>query len=101
MTTIDAFEGSLPQASPPETLDLALQGLWWAGKGEWDHAHECVQQAEGTPRCDHVHAFLHRQEGDLGNAGYWYRRAGQPMPAGALEAEWRAIVLRLIAPAPR
>ena len=96
MTTIEAFEASLHQAEPPKTLDLALQALWWAGKGNWDRAHSCVQQAEGTPRCDHVHAYLHRQEGDLGNASYWYRRAGQPVPGEPLEAEWKAISLRLL-----
>jgi hypothetical protein len=99
MTTIEAFEDSLGQPVPPETLDLALEALWWAGKGDWDRAHRCVQQAEGTPRCDHVHAFLHRQEGDLGNAGYWYRRAGHPMSTEPLTAEWKAIAVRLIAKA--
>ena len=100
MTRIDEFEASLAQAAPPETLDLALQGLWWAGKGDWNRAHHCVQQAEGTQRCDQVHAYLHRQEGDLGNAGYWYRRAGQPMPTGSLDDEWKAIAERLTAPIP-
>ena len=96
MTTIEAFEASLPQAEPPRTLDLALQGLWWAGKGEWDRAHACVQQAEGTPRCDYVHAYLHRQEGDLANAGYWYRSAGQPVPTEPLADEWKAIAIWLL-----
>jgi hypothetical protein len=96
MTTIDAFESSLSQPVPPETLDLALQALWWAGKGDWDRAHACVQKAEGTPRCDHAHAFLHCQEGDLDNALYWYRRAGQPVPTESLAAEWRAITVRLL-----
>ncbi len=100
MTTIDEYEGSLSQAAPSETLDLALQGLWWAARGDWARAHYCVQQAEGTPRCDHVHAFLHRQEGDLGNAEYWYRRAGQPMPKVSLTAEWKAIAVRLISTMP-
>jgi hypothetical protein len=96
MTTIELFKASLSQAAPPETLDLALRALWWAGKGDWDRAHGCVQQAEGNPRCDHVHAFLHRQEGDLGNARYWYGRAGQPVSTESLEAEWKAIVLTLL-----
>jgi hypothetical protein len=100
MTAIDTFEGSLSQAAPPAGLDLALEALWWSGKGDWERAHYCVQQAEGTPRCDHVHAFLHRQEGDLGNAAYWYRRAGQPVATGPLPAEWKAIVVRLLADAP-
>jgi hypothetical protein len=96
MTAVDAFEASLSQAAPSDTLDLALQALWWAGKGDWARAHHCVQQAEGTPRCDHVHAYLHRQEGDLGNAGYWYRRSGQPVHAGPLATEWRSIAARLL-----
>jgi hypothetical protein len=100
MTAIELFESSLSQSAPPETLDLALEALWWAGKGDWDRAHHCVQQAEGTPRCDHVHAFLHRQEGDLGNAGYWYRRAGRPVPTESLTAEWKAITERLLAASP-
>jgi hypothetical protein len=96
MIRIEAFEESLSQATPPEALDLALLALWWAGKGDWDRAHQFVQQAEGTPRCDLVHAFLHRQEGDLGNATYWYRRAGEPVPAVPLSAEWKAIAARLL-----
>ena len=94
--TMDEFSRSLTGATPPAGLDLALQGLWWAGKGEWDRAHGCVQQDEGNPRCDHVHAYLHRQEGDLGNAGYWYRRAGQPVAKGPLPAEWQAIATALL-----
>jgi hypothetical protein len=46
-----------------------------------------------------VHAYLHRKEGDLWNAGYWYRRAGRPAATGALEAEWRAIAAALLAQA--
>jgi hypothetical protein len=96
MITIDEFEGSFSLAAPADTLDLALQALWWSGKGDWERAHNCVQQAEGTPRCDHVHAFLHRQEGDLGNAGYWYRRAGEPVPTESLASEFRTITVRLL-----
>jgi len=44
-----------------------------------------------------VHAYLHRKEGDLSNAGYWYARAGRAMPVGTLEAEWRALAEELLA----
>ena len=44
-----------------------------------------------------VHAYLHRKEGDLANAGYWYARAGRSMPAGTLAAEWRDLVGELLA----
>jgi hypothetical protein len=77
--------------------NLALQALWWAGKGDWERAHQCAQQQEGDPACDWVHAYLHRVEGDLGNAGYWYRRAGKPAATGPLAAEWDAIAATLLA----
>jgi len=94
--TIEAFEGSLSEAIPPPGLDLALQALWWAAKGDWDRAHGCAQQQEGDPRCDRVHAFLHRQEGDIGNARYWYRRADETMPATTLDEEWKAVTARFL-----
>ncbi len=96
MTTIEAFRLSLSGAQPPAGLSLALQGLWWAGKGDWDRAHACAQQQEGDPACDWVHAHLHRQEGDMGNAGYWYRRAARPVPALSLEDEWADIAVHLL-----
>ena len=64
----------------------AAAALWWAAKGEWDQAHKIVQD-ESDANSAWVHAYLHRVEGDLGNAGYWYRQAGQPV-ARILEAEW-------------
>ncbi len=58
--------------------------------GDWDGAHEAAQ-ADGSKEAAWVHAHLHRVEGDLGNAGYWYRRAGKPQATDSLEEEWRAI----------
>ena len=77
-------------------LGLALTALWWDGKGDWKEAHEQAQQDEGNPACDWVHAYLHRKEGDVSNARYWYRQAGKPAAAGALEQEWSEIVQALI-----
>ncbi len=45
--------------------------------GQWHEAHEIVQ-ADDSPRAAWLHGILHLQEGDLSNAEYWYRRAGQP-----------------------
>ena len=70
--------------------------LWWAAKGDWDQAHRIVMN-ESDANSAWVHAHLHRVEGDLGNAGYWYRRAGQPVAKDALEAEWERIVSALLA----
>jgi hypothetical protein len=98
MLSVEAFQASLSAATPPSDLDLALAALWWAGKGDWDQAHGCAQQREGEPRCDQVHTYLHRQEGDVVNAAYWYRRAGRSMPAVSLEEEWEDLAKRLLSP---
>ena len=97
MNTLAEFESTLDRASPEPGLGTALEALWHAGRNEWDQAHELVQGQEGQADCDWVHAHLHRVEGDLGNAGYWYRRAGKPAAAGEMKAEWREIVSALLA----
>jgi hypothetical protein len=94
--TLDDFRKSLAQATPPAGLRPAMQALWWQGKGDWEKAH-ALAQAAGDADGAWVHAHLHRVEGDLGNAGYWYRRAGQPEAKGPLEAEWAAIGETLLA----
>ncbi len=93
---VSAFKSSLAEAAPPAGLSPALAGLWWDAKGDWDRAHECAQErddAAGTA----VHAYLHRKEGDLSNAGYWYRRAGRPVAQGTLTEEWEALAGELLA----
>ena len=96
MTTLDAFRQSIAADTPPAGADAALQALWWLLRGDWARAHECVQAHEGVADCDSIHAHLHRQEGDLPNAGYWYRRAGRPVPTVPLEDEWRALAVEML-----
>jgi hypothetical protein len=55
------------------------QALCRAREGDWHGAHEIVQQHEGDAHADWIHAVLHRIEGDLGNARYWYRRSGRTL----------------------
>ena len=83
----------LKALSDPAKVSLALQALWHDARGDWERAHEVCQQAKNRDG-DWVHAYLHRKEGDTGNAGYWYARAGRTMPATGvpLEAEWADIV---------
>ena len=100
MASLETFRGSLSEATPPAGLPPALLALWWAAGDEWDRAHGVVQQREGEPDCDWVHAYLHRAEGDLSNAAYWYRRAGQPAAHGATQVEWTAIATALCDRAP-
>ena len=96
MTTLDEFRNSVSASAPPTDLGPALQALWWLAKDDWNKAHECVQGHEGERDCDWVHAHLHRQEGDLSNAGYWYRRAQRPVPTSPLKDEWAQVVAELL-----
>jgi len=89
------FRASLSGAAPAPGLDAPLAALWWAGKGNWDQAHK-IAQDEDDASSAWVHAYLHRVEGDLGNAGYWYRRAGKPVATDPLETEWEQMVLALL-----
>jgi hypothetical protein len=73
----------------------ALLALWFAGRGEWERAHEIAQALDNRDGA-WVHAWLHRQEGDTRNAGYWYRRAGRPAASGSSDAEWEAIVREML-----
>lgn len=93
--TVDDFRRSLAAATPPDGLSHALAGLWWDAKGDWACGHESAQQDENADGA-WVHAYLHRKEGDKDNAAYWYGRAGKPVCASSLDAEWLAIVGELL-----
>jgi hypothetical protein len=80
---------------PPEELSLPLAALWWDAKGDWTKAHESAQQNK-RPAGAWVHAYLHRKEGDLSNAGYWYQRAGKPPSRMPPDKEWTEIVNSLL-----
>jgi hypothetical protein len=90
-----AFKHSLGETEPPAGLSTALAGLWWAGKDNWDKAHRLVMSDDGAD-CAWVHAYLHRVEGDLDNARYWYRQARRKSAEGDLAAEWAAIAEALL-----
>lgn len=92
---LSAFRASLALGSPPGTLNHALRALWLDAKGDWDGAHDTAQADEGGAG-DWVHAYLHRKEGDAGNAAYWYRRASKPVCKVPLEEEWQAIATALL-----
>ncbi len=90
------FKASLTQTTPPANLSKALQALWQAAKGDWHAAHG-LAQAQDDAVGAWVHAYLHREEGDLANAGYWYRRANRPASQQSLEKEWEEIAQALLA----
>lgn len=91
----DAFTRSLDKAAPPQGLTPAIEALWWERKGDWPTAHRCAQQQADAAGA-WAHAYLHRVEGDLSNAGGWYRRAGRPVSAAPLAEEWEEIARALL-----
>lgn len=93
--TLAELKASVAKAKPPAGLSPALAALWWEAKGEWERAHALVMD-EGGKACAWVHAYLHRQEGDLANARYWYGEAGQAVATGSLQAEWDRIAQALL-----
>jgi hypothetical protein len=113
--TLAAFKRTLSNRVPPKGLSPPLQALWWAEKGDWNRAHALVNNADGrdedqTRACpgsgDHsqvgqarlawVHAHLHRVEGDLMNARYWYGKAGRALAENSLAAERDEIARELL-----
>jgi hypothetical protein len=94
--TLDEFRATLTAAAPPADLAPALTALWHDGRGDWAEAHRVAQDVHDESGA-RVHAYLHRKEGDLGNASYWYRRAGVERATGSLSDEWQAIVSALLA----
>jgi len=79
---------------PPAGLTPAQQALWHDARGDWDRAHACAQEDPGRAGA-WVHAYLHRKEGDRGNAAYWYQRANRPVAEGDFAEEWTEIARAL------
>ena len=93
--TIEQFRRTLDQQVAPDALSPALRAMWEDAKGNWSAAHAIAQDIDDQTG-SWIHAYLHRKEGDLGNAGYWYRRAGKPVAHDTLEDEWNRIVSALL-----
>jgi len=89
------FSASLSAAAPPAGLRPLLRALWLDAKGDFDGAHAIAQDIDDQEGA-RVHAYLHRKEGDLSNAGYWYRRAGSEVFRGSLTSEWETLVQRFL-----
>ena len=97
MDTMDPveFRASLSRSTPPEGVGRLLEALWHEAHGDWKRAHEIAQSQKGCNAAA-VHAYLHRREGDLSNADYWYERAGRARTRGTLEKEWESLVTELL-----
>jgi len=93
--TFEKFQQSLQSTTPPSELSPLLQALWFEGKGDWEQAHNIAQDIHEL-NGSWIHAYLHRVEGDNGNAQYWYHRANKKMPQCSLKEEWKTIVESLL-----
>lgn len=92
------FRKSLSGRTPPAGLNELLEALWHEAHGNWDRAHKIAQTQKGRAAAA-VHAYLHRKEGDLSNADYWYERAGRERSSGPLDNEWQALAMELLSKA--
>lgn len=89
--TLDEFKQSLSEKFPPKQMSPLLKSLWYDGKNDWDEAHNIAQEIHSDDG-SWVHAYLHRKEGDISNASYWYHHANKPVSRCSLEKEWEDIV---------
>ena len=87
----EAFISSIMDTYPPAAMEPLLLALWYDAKGDWESSHNIVQDID-TAEAAHLHAYLHRKEGDSWNADYWYRKAGVKRPSTSLEEEWDSLV---------
>jgi hypothetical protein len=94
---VEEFILTTSRDQPPAGLVAVLQALWHVRKGDWGRAHAIVQNHDDDLSCAWVHAHIHRIEGDMGNAGYWYRRVGRQFETRGLEEEWKALVAHFLA----
>jgi hypothetical protein len=95
VNNIEKFKASLSSLHPPQDASVLLQAIWLDAKGDWHAAHDLVDEL-GEAKAYWVHAYLHRKEGDLSNANYWYGRAGKQTPAYSLQQEWDEIISTLL-----
>jgi hypothetical protein len=89
------FKESFSESNPPDSISVYLKALWFDAKDDWEKAHTLIQDIEDTTAA-WIHAYLHRKEGDTGNADYWYRRAGKKRPAILILEEWDDMVKALL-----
>lgn len=93
--TIQEFKNSLTENFPSKSLSVQIEALWWDAKGDWKQAHDLIDHLEDAVSA-HIHAYLHRVEGNLWNARYWYNRAKQPEFKGSLDEEWEYLLEKYI-----
>jgi hypothetical protein len=89
--TLAEFRMSIEQTEPPPQLNNLLKAMWYDGKDNWTASHDIAQEIHSKDG-SWIHAYLHRKEGDGGNAAYWYSKAGKPVCGLPLNEEWEQLV---------
>ncbi len=92
---LDDLKRSVDNDTPPKGISKLCKAMWYDAKEDWDTAHQIAQSVDSRDG-SWVHAYLHRKEGDISNASYWYHMAGRKMPQTTSEEEWKEIALELI-----
>ena len=93
--SISEFNNSLAKNEPPSNWSLPLQCLWYDAKNDWESAHNIAQDLN-TNTGSWLHAYLHRKEGDLWNAEYWYLKADRGLPKCSLKEEFSMLLQFII-----
>jgi hypothetical protein len=93
--TLETFKAAVARGEEPPDLPPPLRALWLDGSGNWTAAHELAGDIE-TPDGARIHAYLHRKEGEVDNARYWYRQAGRAPFEGSLADEWSTLAGELL-----
>jgi hypothetical protein len=95
MKSLAEFKMSLERGSPDIHLPVQLKALWYDARGDWNTAHNQVDHLNDRASA-RIHAYLHRKEGDIWNADYWYAKSGESRPQSSLDKEWEELVLRFL-----
>ena len=94
--TLEDFIALCESPTEPSAMSSHLKALWFDRQGDWDSAHEEIQDNHDKFSAA-IHAYLHRKEGDISNARYWYSTAGRHQFKGTLDEEWLALAQEMAA----
>ena len=92
---IISLKESLSANNPPPAASIYIKALWFDARDDWKNAHELIQDVTDK-NAAWIHAYLHRKEGDIWNADYWYSKAGRKRPSVTLNEEWEQIARALL-----
>ena len=96
MTAHELAQSAANDATPPADLSPEAMSLWHAKKGQWEDAHNIAQDIPSSMG-SWIHALLHLIEGDVGNAGYWFHRAGKPSrKVSEIDALWHEVASEVL-----